>query len=451
MLISILIAIIIAALLVVILMLTKGSSKEKRNKMNTTIQKKGKNAVIKELEKKLTHDPHNVQALETLGELYFADENWEESFRIYNVLYDISAAHVEINIAKVALRIGIAAFHLQKFDEAINFLLLSVKKEPEVFNANFYLGRAFYEKGIFDKAIFCFRKSKVIAPESSEPNDFLALSYYKSKKYKEALPFLKKVLDEHPENKELLFYLAISMSECNINDKALKIFAHLRPDPQFGAQSCLEAGKMHERQKNYQAAIQDYSIALKLQNIPDQLLTQIKYRCASSYIAINDISKGLELLKQIQLVQSGYKDVDTLVARYQELNKNKNLQTYLMSGTSDFVALCRKFISAFYNNSFVKVEDVSVDSGHVEIICSIENQKWDTKEIFRFYRSQTVIGDMPIREFHSKMRDLRCDAGFCVTMGSFSESAHKHAEGRPIDLIEKDQLSKILKKINMFS
>ena len=122
-----------------------------------------------------------------------------------------------------------------------------------------------------------------------------------------------------------------------------------------------------------------------------------------------------------------------------------------MSGTSDFVALCRKFISAFYNNSFVKVEDVSVDSGHVEIICSIENQKWDTKEIFRFYRSQTVIGDMPIREFHSKMRDLRCDAGFCVTMGSFSESAHKHAEGRPIDLIEKDQLSKILKKINMFS
>ena len=136
MLIPILIAVIIAALLVVILMFVKGSSKEKRNKVNTTIQKKGKNAVIKELEKKLAHDPHNVQALETLGELYFADENWEESLRIYNVLYDISAAHVEINIAKVALRIGIAAFHLQKFDEAINFLLLSVKKEPEVFNAN---------------------------------------------------------------------------------------------------------------------------------------------------------------------------------------------------------------------------------------------------------------------------------------------------------------------------
>lgn len=451
MLIPILIAVIIAALLVVILMFVKGSSKEKRNKVNTTIQKKGKNAVIKELEKKLAHDPHNVQSLETLGELYFSDQNWEESYKIYKTLYDISAAHVEINIAKAALCLGISAYNLEKLEDAVNYLLLSVKKEPEVFDANFYLGKAFYKKGIYEKAIFCFRKSKLIAPENPEPNEFLALSYYKSKKYKDALPYLKKVLDEHPENKELLFYMAISLSECNINDKALKIFAHLRPDPQFGPQSCLEAGKMHERQKNFQAAIQDYSIALKLQDVPDQILTQIKYRCASSYIALNDIQKGLDLLKQIQLSHAGYKDVDTLVARYQELNKNKNLQTYLMSGTSDFVALCRKFISTFYDNSFVKVEDVSVDSGHVEIICSIENQKWDTKEIFRFYRSQTVIGDMPVREFHSKMRDLRCDAGFCVTMGSFSESAHKHAEGRPIDLIEKDQLSKILKKINMFS
>ena len=71
--------------------------------------------------------------------------------------------------------------------------------------------------------------------------------------------------------------------------------------------------------------------------------------------------------------------------------------------------------------------------------------------MFRFYRTQTVIGDIYIREFHSKMRDAKCDNGTCVTMGSFSESAHKYIEGRPLDLIEKDQLSTVLKKINMFS
>jgi hypothetical protein len=35
-------------------------------------------------------------------------------------------------------------------------------------------------------------------------------------------------------------------------------------------------------------------------------------------------------------------------------------------------------------------------------------------------------------------------------MGSFSDSAHKYTEGRPIDLIEKEQLTKLLKKINLF-
>ena len=98
MLIPILIAVIIAALLVVILMFVKGSSKEKRNKVNTTIQKKGKNAVIKELEKKLAHDPHNVQSLETLGELYFSDQNWEEAYKIYKTLYDISALYIQLEL-----------------------------------------------------------------------------------------------------------------------------------------------------------------------------------------------------------------------------------------------------------------------------------------------------------------------------------------------------------------
>jgi hypothetical protein len=59
------------------------------------------------------------------------------------------------------------------------------------------------------------------------------------------------------------------------------------------------------------------------------------------------------------------------------------------------------------------------------------------------------MGDIYVREFHTKLRDTKCDLGLCVTMGSFSDSAHKYIEGRPIDLIEKDQLTKLLKKINL--
>ena len=122
-----------------------------------------------------------------------------------------------------------------------------------------------------------------------------------------------------------------------------------------------------------------------------------------------------------------------------------------MSGTSDFVALCRKFIATYYKDAFVKVEDVQVASESVEIVCEVETPKWEAKQMFRFYRTQNVIGDINIREFHGKLRDTKCDNGVCITMGNFSESAHKFIDGRPIDLIEKDDLVKILKRINMFS
>ena len=453
MLISVLIAVTVAVVLITIILLLNGAKRKvsstKSERIANSVQKKGQSAVIKEYEKRLAHDPHNVEALNALGDVYYNDQNWEKVLQIYKTLYDISSVHTEIIIADVTRRWGIAAFFLQKYDDAINVLMLSVKKAPDSYETNYYLGCAFLEKQVYDKAAYCLKKCKIIAPENPDVNKHLGFCLFKSQKYRDSLPYLKKALDIEPENKELLFDMAVAMSESGMGDKALKVFVHLRPDPVFGAQSCLEAGKMHERTKDFQAAITDYEIAGKLEKVPEQIALQIKYRCANCYIASNNIPKGLALLKQIQSMHPGYKDVDSLVARYQELNQNQNLQVYLMSGTSDFVALCRKFITVFFKNAFVKIEDVSVAAESIEIICDVESNKWEAKNIFRFYRTQTVIGDIYVREFHAKMRDARCDNGYCVTMGTFSESAHQYTDGRPIDLIEKDALCATLKKINM--
>ncbi len=449
---SILIAVIVALLLVSIIFAIKGiKRKDEKKDVTQKIQKKGKSAILKEAEKKLAHDPHNVPSLELIGDLYYGEKDWEKVWNIYKTLYDISSAHPEIDIAKSALRMGVAAYNLGKNEDAISALMLSIKKDSNNFECNMSLGRALMKANSFEKAVYCFKKCKVIQPENNEVNLLLGTALYKNQKYRDCLPFLKRVLDENPGNKEILFDMAVSMTECGMGDKALKVFMHLRPDPEFGAQACLEAGKMHERVKDFANAVKDYEIALRLPNVPEQIMLQIKYRLANTCIGMNDISKALIYLRQIQATKQGYKDVEALVARYAELNQNKNLQTYLMSGTSDFVALCRKFIATYYKDAFVKVEDVQVASESVEIICEVETSKWEAKQMFRFYRTQNVIGDINVRDFHSKLRDSKCDNGVCITMGNFSESAHKYIDGRPVDLIEKDELVKILKRINMFS
>ena len=443
------IAIIAAIVTIVLIVSTSGKKDKKSTKTNTNIQRKGKSSVIKEYEKKLVHDPHNVPALEALGDIYYDSGEWEKVWGVYKTLYEISTAHIEINMAKSTGRLGIAAFNLGKYDDAISYLLSSSRKDSENFDVNYHLGRSFFEKGAYDKAIICYKKCRLLSPESNLINEALAMCLFKVQKYKESLPFLKKVLEDQPDNKEVLYNMAIAMAESGYRDRALKVFIHLRPDPVFGAQSCLEAGKMHEYMKDFTAAVQDYEIGMKLENVPDKIAVQILYRCAVAYLGLNNIPRALTLLKRIQATHAGYRDVDTLVVRYQELNQNRNFQAYLMTGTSDFVVLCRNIISVFFKDAFVKIEDVAIAAENVEIICFVSSNKWQSKVMFRFYRSQTIIGDIYIREFHTKIRDTKCDNGYCVTLGTFSDSAHKYTEGRPIDLIEKDELSKILKKISL--
>ena len=445
---SVLIAVIVAAVLVVFLMMSKIVAQKHRNSnLIEKVHKKGKSALVKEAEKKLVKDPHNIPALETIGEIYYQDKNWEKVWGVYKTLYDLSAAHIEIDVAKSTLRMGLSAFYQNRIEDAVNVLMVTIKKDPDNFEANLVLGKVLLQKNIIDKAAYCLKKAKTLMPENNEVNALLGKCLFKMQKYRESLQFIKQALEESPDNKELLYDMAVAMSECGLSEKALKVFIHLRPDPEFGPLSCLEAGKMHERVKDFQNAIKDYEIALRHQNMNEQLAIQIKYRLGNTYIAMNNISQGLVYLKQVQMMKAGYKDTDSLVSRYAELNQNKNLQIYLLSGTSDFVALCRKLISVFFKESFVKIEDIQVTSGFVEIVCNAENVKWESKQIFRFYRTQNIIGDLYIREFHGKIRDTKCDNGVCVTVGSFSESAHRFVEGRPLTLVEKDELTKMLKKI----
>ena len=408
---------------------------------------KARRFVIRECSKKLAHDPRNVQALTTLGDLYYDEQNWDKAFPLYNLLFDLIPTHVEIDAGKTAARQGISAFHIERFEDAERGLLAACKFEPDNFDANFYLGRLMYQKNEYEKAILCLRKARSINPDAAEVDEPLGLSYFKSQHYRESIPFLRRVLDENPADKDALFAIATAMDKTGYGDKALKVFMHLRPDPQYGAQSCLSAGLIHEHANQYQLAQQDYEIGLKLADVPLDLVTMLRYRLANAHLAQKNIGKALTYLKDIQDTVPGYKDVPALIQRYQELNTNANLQTYLMSPTGDFVALCRRFVASYYSDATVKIEDSTVTQEFVEVLCTVDTPRWEDSELFRFYRSTGAIGELYVREFHSKLRDMKCDKGFCITAGAFTEGAHKFSEGRPIDLIEKGRLISMLKKL----
>ena len=440
------VAVLFVLAVVVLFVTSKKGSKGKKGKRPA--KQKSQSQIIKEATKRLARNPHDPEGLVAVGNVYYTSHLWEKAYPVYDELTRIAKENANIDELTVIIRCGVCAIKLGKLNEGITALTPAFRMQPGNFDINFNLGVACYGLEQYDKAIPCFKKAITAKPDAEGVAFYLAESMYKAKHYKEGLPYFKKALDEDPTNKEALFCMADSMYQEGYGDKALKIFMHLRADPTYGSRSSLYAGLIHLKAKDLPNAINDFEIGLKHENIDPEIKIELQYNLAKTFLQDNKISEGLKLLKSIHSVNANYKDVNSLINTYQELSQNSNLQIYLFSNSSDFVALCRQFLSIKYSDSNVKIDNIDVDSLYIDIVAQINQRGYSESAIFRFFRTSGATGEMYVRDLHSHMQDLKVGRGFCITAGVFSDEAHKYIEGRPLDLIEKNELTKILKQIS---
>lgn len=409
---------------------------------------KNRNQIIKDAKKRLAKNPHDPVGLSLLGDVYFKSQLWDKAYAIYSELSKVAIKDSSVDLYKVFLYLGICALKMDKLQEATQALLSAYKLNSTVFEVNYYFGQTLFRLENYDKAVPLFKKAILAKPESRGIYFLLGQCYYKTKKYRECQPCFKKAIDENPGNKEALYDMADALFQDGRGDKAIKIFMHLRADPVYGAKSCLQAGISHAKINDINAAIQDYEIGLKHEDAPSDIRAEIEYNLARCCFERNQIPKGLMLLKSIRNKIQNYKDVNSLINRYQELSQNSNLQIYVSANSSDFVTLCRKFIMTKYKNSTIKIQNIEVESLYTDILAEIFTAKWEDVVLFRFFRTTGSTGEIYIREFHGHMSDVKAARGFCISAGLFTDEGKKYIEGRPIDLIEKNELTKVLKQID---
>ncbi|MBR1912567.1 MAG: tetratricopeptide repeat protein [Treponema sp.] len=409
---------------------------------------KSQSQIMKEASRKLSKNPDDPAGLIPLGDIYYKNQLWDKAYPVYQNLSRLAIVSDKIDKLQVNVRAGEIALKLKANEEAIKYLTLAYAQDSQDINVNKNLGIAYYNLNQFEKAVPCFKKTLMIDPLTENAFSYLAMALYKQHHYRESITYFKKAITEDPSNKETMFYYAQAMAEDGHGDKAVQIFSHLRPDTEYGPVSCLHAGIYHSNQGNKDLAIQDFLIGLKHQNLAAETKIEIEYRLALCYLDQNKLQDGLAMLKQVRAQNPNYKDVDALLARYQELGQNHNLQVYLSGPASEFVVLCRKIVGAYYDRGIAKIVDIKVAASYVDIVADIDTPKWEDTELFRFFRTTGTTGELFVREFLDMLRDKKAGRGTCFTAGSFSDDAKKYAEGRPLDLIERAGLTKILKKIN---
>ena len=439
--ISFFVIIIVAVILVLIATRNKSPSSGGRKKV------KGRAVLMKEASRRLAQNPHDIEGLFIMGDIYYQDQDWEKAYTAYSALLD-RMKPLEMNKQQnIAVRYGICALKTNRIPEAKKGFLLAETMNPKNLDVSYNLGYIYYLEKEYEKAVKFFKRTLILEPNSFLATKYLGYTFKHLHKYAEALPVLKKTLDFKPDDKEVLFAMGECFYETEATDRCLKILNHLRVDPVFGPQASLYTGMIKVKADQMERAIEDFQIGLKHTGTPVDISNELKYRLAQVYIKTQEIGQALHLLKEIQTISPGYKDAATLIMRYQELNKNKNLQIYLMSGQSEFVALCRKIVARFYPKAKVKIVDISVLADYTDIVAEIDTARFSDTVIFRFFRSQGTVGELILRELHARLKEVKGGTGICMSAGSFTEEAVRFSEGRPLDLYDKTRLSGVLNSL----
>ena len=444
-LIPILAAILGLVLVVVVLIFIAGRAKSGGGRKNI----KDRDAIVRDVNRKLTVNPRDHEALLVIGDIYYQEENWEAAYKTYETLNELTSSYPTMDEFMINLRFGIAAIKRNMLNEAVKPLSTALAINPGDFEANYNLGSLEFQRKNYDKAIGYYQKARIRDPEHAPTLRGLGHSLFKIRRYKEALAFIRKAIDLAPDDKESLYTLGECYFEANQTDQAQKIFTHLRADPVMGPNACLFSGSINMNARQYDKAIEDFEIGLKHENIKPDILIELKYRLGNAYLRQNEIGKAIGLLREINMINPNYKDVTTLISRYQELNANKNLQIYLMAPQADFIALCRKIVMGYYTRSKIKITNISVQKNEwADILAEVDNPKWSDLVMFRFNRSQGSVGELIVRDFHSHIKEVKAGKGICITPGGFSEEAKRYTEARLIDLIAKDKLIAILNTVD---
>lgn len=444
--------IVIVFVSVLVSRLVFAGDKSRKPKKKKKIKVKDRNKIIRETNRRLAQNPKDPEALIALAELYYTEGIYDKSLTYYSTLMGLCGGNSEINEFDVTLRYGLSALKLGNFEEAYKSLVYARTLEENNFELCYHLGYLEFTRKEFEKAVLLLRKAAELEPEHVQTARLLGHSYFKNQQYNEAAEVLRKAVDFEPNDKESLFLLAQCHYEKGKNDRALNIFSHLRLDPVIGPKAALFAGTIHLHERDFPKAIMDFEIGLKHREIKPDIALELKYRLAAAYIKQSEMNRALLLLEEVYNLKPDYKDVSKLISYYRELLSNKDLQIFLLAPPSEFLTLCRRISTNFFEAGKTKLLNITLNkSEYADILAEVHTRRWEDLVMFRFVRTNGVVGELVVRDFYTICKENRAGRGFCVTPGEFTEGAKQFVEARLIDLIDKTEILKLFKRISVNS
>ena len=444
---------VIAALLAFItgllLFLAKSVLAPKRAENILKLIKQKKLSAAEKLAKQiLAKEPKNYLVHYYLGKAYLAENRAELALMEYKTVSE--NAVFGDDIAEVPFRKNLAALYLQcnQDENALREFLLLTKLEPENADAYYSAGKIYEKQNRTDTALTLFRKTVALNKRHAEAHASLALLLANAKQFAEAKKEIDLALSLNPEAYSNYYYLGKILKENKDYAGAVKAFEKAQRSAEYRERSLIERGISLMLAGRPDSALIDLSRAVELDKAGiKQETLHARYCMAACFEVLRQIDNAIAQWEIIYKKNHAFRDVAAKLAKYKDIQTNDALKDYLTCGNEDFTAMCAKLTQ---NALSFAVQRSDAAKWGCQIIATERDGDWMSvrKQLYllRFYRFSDPLEDSVVRQALDDLKGTNCSRAYIFSSSDFSRSARTFAEGRPVELIGKEQLEQALKK-----
>lgn len=410
--------------------------------------KQGKNQSAAKLAKQIiAKDPKNYQAHYYLGKAYLADNRDELALMEYknineNALFNETLPEVQFRKEFASL--------LMKFnqkEEALREYLLLSKQDPNDADVFFNAGKISEQMNRKDLALGFYKKCVHLSPKNAKAHAAIGYILFQSKQIQEAKKELDLAIRLNPETYSCYYYIGKLLKDSKDLGGAVKAFDKAQRDSEYKQKALIERATCFMMANRVDNALIDLQRAIELDKSGTNSDTMYaRYFLAACYEKTRKIQKAIENWEIIYKQNKNFRDVAAKLSEYKDLQSNDCLKDFLTCSDPEFLEICKNLA---LKSLKLKAQQADIKKSGCQLMCvEAASDDWRNmrKQAFllRFYRDPEPVEDVIIREVLDQAKAANCTKAYFFTSSAFTRTAVNFAENRPIELVSKEKLERLL-------
>ncbi|HCL57070.1 MAG TPA: hypothetical protein DHW82_08705 [Spirochaetia bacterium] len=424
----------------------------KIEKIEKLIEEKNFDKAIEPLKSMIIKDDENVLAHYYLGICYFNTNNYEWAIPEFKKVIRNPGFGKQIKEIEVREKLAKIYLHYNQLEEAQKEFLLMTQLDPKNYKNYYEIAQILQKQGFLDAALTYYQKTLERNPKLPEAYYNVGLISYDKKKYNDALSHFSDALKYDTALHKAHYYIGMIQYMNKNYEKALGEFAYSERDSEMRPKTILQKGKIYIEMGQMDRAINVFDGYLKNISSENSVTLAMHYNLASAFEMKRNIISAIEQWEKIVKIKPSYMDVQDKLSEYEHLRVDDRIKDFIVASKEGFQIMSRNIVE-MWNYQIIK-EDM-LDDENIEFLATEAGSKWRNTRKIRILilisRKNNKVEERELANIIDNMKINNTMKSVYVSVSGFTDNARQYAQNRPIDLIDKEKMTKVLEQADIYA